>query len=95
MDKLIIVGASGHGKVVADIAKACHYDDIAFIDDNKSLKKCGNFDVIGTLEDLAHMKPCNVVVAIGNASARKRIIQQLKYHKDYLLVLISYSQALL
>lgn len=31
--KLIIIGASGHGRVVADIAKNVGYVDITFLDD--------------------------------------------------------------
>ena len=33
MKSIYIYGASGHGLVVADIAKACGYNDIIFIDD--------------------------------------------------------------
>ena len=33
MKSIYIYGASGHGLVVADIAKACGYKDIIFIDD--------------------------------------------------------------
>ena len=35
MNRIYIYGASGHGLVVADIAKACGYDNIKFIDDAK------------------------------------------------------------
>lgn len=30
---IYIYGASGHGLVIADIARACGYDDVIFIDD--------------------------------------------------------------
>ena len=30
---IYIYGASGHGLVVADIARACGYDDSIFVDD--------------------------------------------------------------
>ncbi len=33
MKKIVIYGASGHGLVVADIAKDCGYEEIIFIDD--------------------------------------------------------------
>ena len=32
--KLTIIGASGHGKVVADIARLNGYDEIDFLDDD-------------------------------------------------------------
>ncbi|MDA3077464.1 acetyltransferase [Campylobacter sp. JMF_06 NA1] len=36
--KLYIYGASGHGKVVADVAKSAGYKEIIFLDDNGELK---------------------------------------------------------
>ena len=33
MEKLAILGASGHGKVVADIAQVCGWKSISFFDD--------------------------------------------------------------
>lgn len=39
MNRLIIIGASGHGKVVADIATLCGYDDIVFLDDDENVKE--------------------------------------------------------
>lgn len=32
--KLLIIGAGGHGKVVAEVASACGYDNVKFLDDN-------------------------------------------------------------
>ncbi|MGI1748341.1 acetyltransferase, partial [Streptococcus uberis] len=43
MNKLIIIGASGHGKVIADIAVMNGYKEILFLDDNMSLKECAGF----------------------------------------------------
>ena len=37
LKKLIIIGASGHGKVVADIAKMNGYEEIVFLDDDIAL----------------------------------------------------------
>lgn len=37
MNRLIIIGASGHGKVIADIAEKNGYTDIVFLDDDPSL----------------------------------------------------------
>ena len=36
MNKLVIIGASGHGKVIADIAIKSGYEEIVFLDDNES-----------------------------------------------------------
>lgn len=38
--KLVIIGASGHGKVVADIAMLNGYNEIVFLDDNPNTKNC-------------------------------------------------------
>ena len=46
--RLIILGAGGHGKVVADLASQTgKYDEVKFLDDNSTdervIGKCGNF----------------------------------------------------
>ena len=71
--KIIIIGASGHGKVVADIAKKNGYTDIAFLDDNKEINFCGDYPVIGTCQDAPKYKKCDIVVAIGDCKVRQRI----------------------
>lgn len=38
--------------VVADIAVHCGYKDIAFLDDDPSLKFCLNYPVVGVLSDV-------------------------------------------
>jgi FlaA1/EpsC-like NDP-sugar epimerase len=51
-DKLIIIGASGHGKVVADIAiKMNRWQNIAFLDDDESIKTSMGLEVIGKSAD--------------------------------------------
>ena len=41
MKQLVIIGASGHGKVVADIAKKNGYEQIVFLDDRDFLTHAG------------------------------------------------------
>ncbi len=77
MKHLIIIGASGHGKVVADIAKLCGYDDISFLDDNDSVTECNGYKVIGKTSDYPKYD-CDFFVAIGNGKIRKNIQQQLE-----------------
>ena len=76
MNKLFIIGASGHGKVVADIAKLVGYTDIVFLDDNCDIKECNGCPVIGDLSKLNTYQG-DYFVAIGNSSIRSRIINQL------------------
>ena len=76
--EVIIVGASGHGKVVADIAKNSGYKEIVFLDDNKELKSCGGYPVIGTSQDISAHQDADFIVAIGNAKIREKIQKQLE-----------------
>ncbi len=49
---IYIYGASGHGLVVADIARACGYDDVVFVDDENQISRCTNYERHGRLEDM-------------------------------------------
>ena len=72
---MIIIGASGHGKVVADIAELNGYDDIVFLDADPTKTECGGHPIVGTDNDCSDLKG-DVFVAIGNAEARKRIMER-------------------
>lgn len=51
-DKLLIIGASGHGSVVADIAvKLNRWKEISFLDDDESIKAATGLQVIGRSDD--------------------------------------------
>lgn len=77
MNKLVIIGASGHGKVIADIAVKNGYKDIVFLDDDESIKECAGFPVIGKTNE-AQMMDGDKIVAIGNAQIRERIQNTIK-----------------
>lgn len=79
-NKLLIVGASGHGKVVADIAlKMNKWESISFLDDNKNLKSSMGIDVIGTTKDVhKFIDSHDVIVGIGNNSTREKIQNMLE-----------------
>ena len=68
--KLIIIGASGHGKVVADIALLNGYTDIVFLDDDETLKECAGFPVVGKTSGARQMEG-DIIVAIGNSKIRE------------------------
>lgn len=78
-DKLIIIGASGHGKVVADIAiKMNNWENIAFLDDDETVKICMDFDVIGKSADaIKYKNEADFFVAIGNNSVREKVQEEL------------------
>lgn len=77
MKKIAIIGASGHGKVVADIALKNHYTDCIFLDDNVNVKSCGHYPVVGTSDDFIHYPDRDFIVAIGNCEIRSRIQNKL------------------
>lgn len=75
--KLILIGASGHGKVIADIARNNGYSEIAFLDDNKEKTHCGSCPVIGIAADAEKYRDYDFIVSVGNADAREGIQKRL------------------
>lgn len=70
---LLIIGAGGHGRVVAEIAQDCGYKKIAFLDDNSK-------DAIGKINEMQKFVSLykEAFVAIGNNKVRGEILTQLK-----------------
>lgn len=71
--KLLIIGAGGHGEVVAEVAADCGYSDIAFIDDNSE-------KAIGTISDLSKFQGeyVDAFVGIGNNKLRGQLLEKIK-----------------
>lgn len=71
--RLFILGAGGHGKVVADIAlKLKKYDQIFFLDDKPSFKMWKGIEVLGNSQFQKFEKDDEIIVAIGNAEIREK-----------------------
>ena len=87
-DQLVIIGAGGHGEVIADIAKKNGYTDIVFLDDNLLLKKCGQYAVCGSCADIEQHRGKCFVVAIGNNLKRQEIQEKLIEAGERLVTLI-------
>lgn len=87
MKQLVIIGASGHGKVVADIAKKTGYEQIIFLDDNESLMKCGGYTVAGKCCSFAEYD-CDIFVAIGNPVIREKFLNELAQNGKNVPILI-------
>lgn len=92
MKKLAIIGASGHGKVIADIAVKNGYKEIVFLDDNPNVQECAGFRVVGPSEDVDKYSDYDVIVAIGNASIRKKIHKQVG---EYRLTTLIHPQSVI
>lgn len=78
MKDLIIIGAGGHGRVVADIAKKLNiYKTISFLDDGEANETMG-FPIIGnTLDVEKYIDTSDIFVAIGNSKVRADFIERL------------------
>ena len=76
MNGLLIIGAGGHGKVVADAALSAGWGRIAFLDDRAAtLSSALGLPVLGTLDDLPSLpgEYHHAVVAIGGAPLRMEL----------------------
>ena len=77
---LAILGASGHGKVLADIAELTGWEKIVFFDDAwPEQENNGAWQIIGDTQKLLdNLKLYDgVIVAIGNNKIRQQKLQQL------------------
>lgn len=91
MKRLAILGASGHGKVVADTAELCGWRDIRFFDDafpNVTANAC--WPVCGTSADLLQQIDSvdAVLVAIGNNRIRLARMEELRARGASLATLV-------
>ncbi|MBR7552544.1 acetyltransferase [Allobacillus sp. GCM10007491] len=89
-NKLLIIGASGHGKVVADIAlKMNKWQNVHFLDDDKSIKSSMGLEVIGTSDDVfTHIDDYEIFVGIGNNTTRQRVHEMIETFGASIPVLI-------
>lgn len=67
MKKLVIIGAGGHGRVVADIARLNGYEDIVFLDEADVPLASGK------VSDYVKYTDADFIVAIGNNHIREKI----------------------
>lgn len=74
MKQIYIYGASGHGKVVADIAKAVGYTVVAFVDDDESKDEFCALPCIRADK----MQKLPVALGIGSNKARYTVFEKLK-----------------
>ena len=91
--QLIIIGAGGHGKVIADIAElVAAYKEIYFLDDNNT-GTCLKHEIIGKTDDfIKFVNKADFIIGIGNAIIRKRIFEKLeKYEADIISLIHPFS----
>ena len=83
MKSLLIIGAGGHGQVVAECAEACGYEKIDFLDDKHP-------DAVGRIDqaDGLSVGYDGVIVSIGNNGIRRELIERLEASRAPLITLI-------
>ena len=80
MKSITIYGASGHGLVVADIARACGYDSVLWIDDGDNVHP--------SFEEVDKTLPIPIAIGIGNNQLRANIFQKIIQANMNLVTLI-------
>lgn len=93
MKKVLIVGAGGHAKVVADILQqATEYEVIGLID-KKGAEGFWNIPVVGTDDDLrrvhTEMNVDYAFVALGNGQLREKVTERVVTAGYELITVIS------
>lgn len=76
----LILGAGGHGKVVADILQCCATRVVGFLDDDPALWGTRQFGlpVLGPIENHAWNHQSNgLIIGVGSIEARKQIVRRL------------------
>jgi len=91
MSNLAILGASGHGKVIADIAELNGYTNISFFDDAWPEKlQLDGWTISGNssqlIERLSEFSAC--IIAIGNNAIRIQKQNELQKHNARIISLI-------
>lgn len=86
--KVIIIGASGHARVIADIIKESKDKLVGFLDDNQDIQGNKIYEdkiVLGTTnkKDIEKYKDCYFIIGIGNNNVRKIISNKYPNLKWY------------
>jgi len=82
VNRIILLGAGGHSRVVAEIARLNGYDIIDYLDDY-------NPSVLGKISDFEkYVGEADFFVAIGNQAVRQRFQDRLKEKGAHLATLI-------
>lgn len=79
MKKVILIGAGGHGKVVADIIQRCGDSIVGFLDDNTNLPdRFIGLPVLGAVDKyIEYIDSAAFFIAVGNRQAREKIAEKL------------------
>jgi sugar O-acyltransferase (sialic acid O-acetyltransferase NeuD family) len=81
-DEVIIVGAGGHAREVAWVAREAKqaWNVRGFLDDRPELAGCavGDASVLGAIDDWIHYPEARFVVAIGDPRVRRAVVDRMR-----------------
>jgi len=79
MSRILILGAGGHAKVIADILRCGGLQVAGFLDDNFAhhAASFAGASILGTIADYARFAPDGMIIGIGLNSARRQIVETL------------------
>lgn len=85
MNDVVIAGASGYGKVIADIIQKSGDRVMGFLDDNPKISDIfSGFPVLGTLNSYQnYIDKAVFMIAIGNADVRRKAAEKMKGARWY------------
>ena len=92
-EDIYIIGAGGHGQVVADALITLGFVLKGFLDDSLNLKEVSGIPVIGPIK-LAKELEGKFIVAIGDNKTRKKIVETLDLPDDRYFILIHPSSTI-
>jgi len=73
MTSLLILGAGGHARVVADAAMESGFEKVGLIDDAASETSSGPFPIVGRSDDLQRLLPDWQAAIVGIGDNRRRL----------------------
>ncbi|MBN1311618.1 MAG: acetyltransferase [Anaerolineae bacterium] len=79
MSGTLILGAGGHGKVVADILICQGVSVLGFLDDNPATwgSSCLGLPILGGIDAYQDYAPDGLIIGIGQNQLRKSLVQRL------------------
>lgn len=77
MKNVIIIGAGGHARVIADIVR-CRGDRLVGFLDDHAKNAVGEIAVLGKTEDFASYPDACFIIGIGNAAVRRAAAEKME-----------------
>lgn len=77
MEAVIIIGAGGHARMVADIALLRGDRVLGFLDDSPNATGAYGIPVLGDVAAFSAYPDASFIIGIGNAQVRQRLAQKL------------------